>query len=96
MTDKQYFQPTQYDPLQSTQSMRLTTLMAVMPLSALEMFHPKLVREIQLMWGYPELNTFLDQLAFNTVPDLKPLSGAELSEIVLLTQVHHQIVPPKA
>ena len=96
MTDKQYLHHTHYDPLQSTQSMRLEILLAATPLSALEMFHPKLVREIQLMWGYPELNKFLDQLTFNTVPDLKPLSSAELNEVAMLTQVHHQIVKPHA
>ncbi len=88
-------QPSIYDAVPPIQTVRLQEMLRLSPLSAVEMFHPKLARQLCLMWGSPEMNTFLGQI---TMADDRPnkiqLTGAELTELATLAAIHADLVPP--
>jgi hypothetical protein len=88
-------QPSFYDAVPPIQTVRLQEMLRLSPLSAIEMFHPKLARQLCLMWGSPEMNTFLSQIAMADGQASKiQLNGAELSEIASLAAIHADLLPP--
>jgi hypothetical protein len=87
--------PTTYSPLQTTQAQRLSDVLKVTPMSALEFFHPQVVKRIQLLWGTPEMGTFFERLTMDPRFLDVTLYGGELEEIGLLTSVHHQLMGKK-
>ncbi len=94
--DLDALQPSIYDPVPPIQTLRLQELLRLSPLSAVEMFHPKLAQQLCLMWGSPEMNSFLSQITMAEGHQAKAikLNGAELSDLVLLAAVHADILPP--
>jgi len=88
-------QPSIYANVPPLQTVRLQELLRLSPLSAIEMFHPKLAKQLALMWGSPELNVFLAKItiADGSANAIK-LNGAEMSELASLAAIHADLVPP--
>jgi hypothetical protein len=84
--------PTSYSALQTTQAQRLSDVLKVTPLSALEFFHPQVVKRIELIWGTPEMGTFFERLTMDPRFLDVTLYGGELEEISMLTAVHQQLM----
>ena len=86
--------PSSYSPLQTTQAQRLSDVLKVTPMSALEFFHPHVVKRIQLIWGTPEMGRFFERLTMEPRFLDVTLYGGELEEIAMLTSVHQALMGP--
>lgn len=64
------------------------------PRSVLEARYPGMAHSISLMWGYPELNAYFDKLWLADGTQT-PLTPDAMSELMLLAQVHQQLVPQR-
>ena len=80
--------PGPYDAIQGEQRNRLRQLLRKSPLAALELHHPSILRRVELLWGTPEMETFLLRLATDAEFAGVTLDSTELDEIATLTQVH--------
>lgn len=90
-------QPSIYANVPPLQTVRLKELLRLSPLSAIEMFHPKLAKQLCLMWGSPELNRFVEKITMaDGSADTIKLNGAELSELAALAAIHADLVPPSS
>src|SRR5215467_8636089 len=62
--------------------------------SLLEARYPGMLQSISLMWGYPELNAYFDRL-WLADGSQTPIDPEGMSELMLLAQLHQQIVPQR-
>lgn len=62
-------------------------------LSVLELRYPAVVRTLTLLWGYPELNEFLNRVATGVETRLSDMEPAAMAELMLLAEVHRRICP---
>ncbi|MDH5208108.1 MAG: hypothetical protein OEW34_05670 [Burkholderiaceae bacterium] len=62
-------------------------------LSVLEQRYPQVVRTLTLLWGYPELNQYFDNIASGLDTRLNGLEPAAMSELMLLSAVHQGVCP---
>jgi hypothetical protein len=62
--------------------------------SVLESRYPGMVQAITLMWGYPELNAYFDRLWLADGTQT-PIDPEAMSELMLLAQIHQQLVPQR-
>jgi hypothetical protein len=61
--------------------------------SILEARYPAVVRTLTLLWGYPELNDYLNRVANGLDTRLADMEPAALAELMLLAQIHRRICP---
>jgi hypothetical protein len=61
--------------------------------SVLERDHPAIIRTLTLLWGYPELNQYFDNIASGVDTRLNGLDPAAMSELMLLSAVHQGVCP---
>jgi hypothetical protein len=59
--------------------------------SALEQGFPHVVEKIQMMWGHPELDAYLRQVALDERGQRKGFSPEAWSEIHFLAELHQRI-----
>jgi hypothetical protein len=62
--------------------------------SIVEARHPEIARAISLLWGYPELNEYFDRLWLADGAH-GPIDPDAMSELMLLSRVHQNIVPQR-
>lgn len=62
-------------------------------LSVLEARYPAVVRTLTLLWGYPELNEYLNRVATGVETRLSDMEPAAMAELMLLGEVHRRICP---
>jgi hypothetical protein len=62
--------------------------------SVLERCHPDIVRAIGLLWGFPEMNEYFDRLWMADEAQ-GPIEPDAMSDLMLLSRVHHIIVPQR-
>jgi hypothetical protein len=61
--------------------------------SVLERDHPAIVRTLTLLWGYPELNQYFDNIASGLDTRLSGLDPTAMAELMLLSAVHQGVCP---
>jgi hypothetical protein len=62
--------------------------------SVLEACHPEIVRSIELLWGFPEMNDYFDRLWM--ADDAQgPIEPDAMSELMLLSRLHQIIIPQR-
>jgi hypothetical protein len=64
------------------------------PRSVLEERHPGMVQAILLMWGHPEMNAYFDRL-WLADGSQTPIDPEAMSELMVLAQVHHMLMPQR-
>lgn len=64
------------------------------PRSVLEARYPGMAHAISLMWGYPEMNAYFDKLWLADGTQA-PIAPDAMSELMLLAQIHQQLVPQR-
>ena len=62
--------------------------------SILEMRYPDIVRAIELLWGYPEMNEYFDRLWLADGTQ-RPIDPEAMSELMLLARVHQTLLPER-
>ncbi|WP_085314524.1 hypothetical protein [Derxia lacustris] len=73
--------------LQGTRTVVLRDLLGKTPLSALELMQPRLVEQIALLWGHPEMGRFFELLTYAS-ESAQPLGKLEMEEIAFLQALH--------
>jgi hypothetical protein len=63
-------------------------------ISVVEARHPEIARAISLLWGFPEMNEYFDRL-WLADGDQGPIDPDAMSELMLLSRVHQNIVPQR-
>ncbi len=62
--------------------------------SILEARYPDIVRAIELLWGYPEMNEYFDRLWLSDGTQ-RPIDPQAMSELMLLARVHQVLLPER-
>jgi hypothetical protein len=62
--------------------------------SILEARYPDIVRAIELLWGYPEMNEYFDRLWLSDGTQ-RPIDPEAMSELMLLARVHQVLLPER-
>jgi hypothetical protein len=62
--------------------------------SVLEQRYPDIVKAIGLLWGYPEMNEYFDRI-WMADGRQGPIDPEAMSELMLLSHVHQQLVPQR-
>ncbi|HEU0201447.1 MAG TPA: hypothetical protein VFR86_13560 [Burkholderiaceae bacterium] len=62
--------------------------------SVLEERYPGMVQAITLMWGHPEMNAYFDRLWLADGTQT-PIDPEAMSELMVLAQVHHNLIPQR-
>lgn len=65
-------------------------------LSVLEQRYPAVVRTLTLMWGYPELNDYLNRVATGVDARLSHIEPAAMAELMVLAELHRLVCPQVA
>lgn len=65
-------------------------------LSILEQRYPAVVRTLTLMWGYPELNDYLNRVATGVDARLSHIEPAAMAELMVLAELHRLVCPQVA
>lgn len=60
----------------------------------LETRFPHILQAIQALWGYPELNAYLEKLTIDDRGGRAGFPPAAWDEITLLMRIHQHILPP--
>ena len=60
--------------------------------SVLEAIHPEIVQAVILLWGYPEMNVYLEKLWLADGTQ-SPIAPEAMSELMLLAGVHRHLSP---
>ena len=61
--------------------------------SILEQRYPAVVRTLTLLWGFPELNDYLNRVAAGLDSRLADMEPAAMAELMLLGEVHRRVCP---
>jgi uncharacterized protein len=64
-------------------------------LSTLEARFPRVASAIQLLWGYPEMDTYFAKLVVDDRGDREGFPPDVMSDIMLLASMHQSLYPPK-
>jgi hypothetical protein len=67
---------------------------APMSTSVVEERHPEIAKAITLLWGHPEMNEYFDRL-WMADGGQGPIDPDAMSELMLLSRVHQEIVPER-
>lgn len=62
----------------------------------LETQFPHILQAIQALWGYPELNSYLEKLTIDNRGSRAGFPPAAWDEIYLLMRIHQHILPTPA
>jgi hypothetical protein len=63
--------------------------------SAIECDYPQIADRLQLLWGQPELNTYINRLWLDERGNRQGFAPNVMSELMLLATIHHAICPPE-
>lgn len=92
--DPAVLQPGAWTAVPHQSTARLAELLRQSPLSALELFHPKLIQRLTLLWGSAQLDSFFSQVMLDqTMVTTTPLNGAEIDELMTLAAIHREPDP---
>ena len=61
--------------------------------TALEIHYPHVVEKIQLMWGYPEMNTYFLRLTVDERGDRDGFPPDVWDDLHILLRIHHELFP---
>ena len=62
----------------------------------LEKFFPHILSAIQAMWGYPELNVYLNKITIDTRGDREGFPPEVWDDLYLVMRLHHDVFPSLA
>ena len=64
---------------------------AGLDMSVLETKHPAIAKAVVVLWGSREMNEYLTQLCLGD--GIEPIDPDAMSDLMLLSRIHHSVVP---